>query len=225
VPSPCPKACSHERRQHPYGFSWTSDQRRRRPVSTTCNRSLSPSSACWVRSAAPHPRRRHEDRRRIYGGRRRGWSDRARIDEDERRAAVIRSLITLKALTHAPTGGIVAAPTTSLPETLGGVRNWDYRFCWLRDATLSLLATPFTLTYAPSNLPPPNPMDPLAALERTEVFWRECASAGLMSQRPCSGVPSKAAKQASESKRGQHSQSMLPSRPTRAAVSLSPMRA
>ena len=56
------------------------------------------------------------------------------------REAVIRSLITLKALTFQPTGGIVAAATTSLPEDLGGVRNWDYRYCWLRDATITLEA-------------------------------------------------------------------------------------
>ncbi len=65
------------------------------------------------------------------------WSSQCTYD-GEYREAVLRSLITLKALTYEPTGGIVAAATTSLPETLGGSRNWDYRFCWLRDATLTL---------------------------------------------------------------------------------------
>jgi GH15 family glucan-1,4-alpha-glucosidase len=67
------------------------------------------------------------------------WCGRCTYD-GEHRALVLRSLITLKAQTYAPTGGIVAAPTTSLPEKLGGMRNWDYRFCWLRDATFTLLA-------------------------------------------------------------------------------------
>jgi GH15 family glucan-1,4-alpha-glucosidase len=67
------------------------------------------------------------------------WSARCSYDGPYREA-VLRSLITLKALIYSPTGGIVAAPTTSLPEQIGGVRNWDYRFCWIRDATFTLLS-------------------------------------------------------------------------------------
>lgn len=67
------------------------------------------------------------------------WSSRSTY-HGKRREVVQRSLITLKALTFAPTGGIVAAPTASLPEKVGGARNWDYRYCWLRDATFTLFS-------------------------------------------------------------------------------------
>lgn len=69
----------------------------------------------------------------------RDWSSACTFEGDYR-DQVVRSLITLKALTYGPTGGIVAAPTTSLPERIGGERNWDYRYCWVRDATFTLYA-------------------------------------------------------------------------------------
>ena len=71
------------------------------------------------------------------------WSGRCRLPADTPppwKDAIARSLITLKAMTFRPTGALVAAPTTSLPERLGGPRNWDYRYCWIRDATLTLYA-------------------------------------------------------------------------------------
>ena len=70
----------------------------------------------------------------------REWAGVPERDGEDYSEAVQQSLLVLKALTYEPTGGIVAAPTTSLPEEIGGVRNWDYRYCWLRDASLTLLA-------------------------------------------------------------------------------------
>jgi len=89
-----------------------------------------------------HPPPEHIDAEPALADTERYWRDwvRSCTQTGRFREPLVRSLITLKALTYAPTGGIVAAPTTSLPEALGGIRNWDYRYCWLRDATLTLLA-------------------------------------------------------------------------------------
>jgi GH15 family glucan-1,4-alpha-glucosidase len=99
--------------QVPFVLTWAPSHHRR-PARTDPERALAETDAFWQQ-----------------------WSGRSQV-AGPYRDAVQRSLITLKALTFAPTGGIVAAATTSLPEQIGGPRNWDYRYCWLRDATLTL---------------------------------------------------------------------------------------
>ena len=102
--------------QHvPFRLAWYPSYQKA-PAPADCARVVATTTAWWMEWSS----------RSTYAGE---WKDQ-----------VQRSLITLKALTYAPTGGIVAAPTTSLPEWPGSVRNWDYRFCWIRDASLSLLA-------------------------------------------------------------------------------------
>jgi GH15 family glucan-1,4-alpha-glucosidase len=99
-----------------------------------------PFTLCYSRSHRPPPRAlRPRHALSVTEAYWREWSAKCRYT-CAWREPVMRSLLTLKALTFRETGGIVAAPTTSLPEQIGGNRNWDYRFCWLRDATLTLLA-------------------------------------------------------------------------------------
>ena len=97
---------------------------------------------CWMPSNQGAPQVTDADAEDLLARTRTFWTDWTAhcTYQGDYADAVLRSLITLKALTYAPTGGIVAAPTTSLPEDIGGVRNWDYRYCWLRDATITLEA-------------------------------------------------------------------------------------
>jgi GH15 family glucan-1,4-alpha-glucosidase len=95
-------------------------------------------SLTWVPSYRGNPEALNIDERLAHTlEEQQAWADACQYDGPWRRE-VVRSLVTLRGLTHVDTGGIVAAPTTSLPEDFGGERNWDYRYCWLRDAALTL---------------------------------------------------------------------------------------
>jgi GH15 family glucan-1,4-alpha-glucosidase len=109
-----------------------------RATFTVTERQRVPFVLTWFRSGEPAPPQTSAEA--VLAGCERWWSAWAAqcTYDGEWRPAVIRSLLTLKALIYAPTGGMVAAPTTSLPERIGGTRNWDYRYCWLRDAALTL---------------------------------------------------------------------------------------
>ena len=109
-----------------------------RATFTVTGRQRVPFVLTWFPSREPAPPRAEPDA--LVSGCERWWQAwAARCTYDgEWRPAVIRSLLTLKALIYAPAGGMVAAPTTSLPERISGTRNWDYRYCWLRDAALTL---------------------------------------------------------------------------------------
>ncbi len=127
-----PHAGGHARRGHADDLG--GHRRRGRARSRSSSRGIRPTG---TRRRSIDPERALADTESFW----REWNgQRTGSLPDEWREVVARSLMVLKALTYAPTGGIVAAPTTSLPEWIGGVRNWDYRYCWLRDATLTLLA-------------------------------------------------------------------------------------